>query len=143
MNNNAAKYRSLCINAYTSCTLSAEDVADTLVKNLREKPEDHEQFFLPRPTAENIIRSNFVRKYDNQGRYMTTLAPVHRINPVTEHLTDILEDNAAKEPDFTYAATLTKGDLDVYAEIFNIKLNRSMKKENMLKDFKLQYKERV
>lgn len=123
MNKSPVKaFRDLCFATYAADT--SLPIA-TVVENLLELSKET---LLKPLVAEGILAAIFVRKYDSKGNYITTLAPSI---PKTEKLTI--------EPDFEFAATLTKTDLLNYAAALEIELSTSDSKKEMLADFQSQW----
>lgn len=125
MKSKSVLYRDECIKLYTESGLTPEEASKILIRNLRAYPVNHTMYNLSLMIAESIIRTSFVRKYDNQGTYMLTVAPAKK----EEAAKDI---GYVPELDMDYARTLGKKKLDLYAEEFDINLNRSCTKANML-----------
>ncbi len=138
LNGSSTPYRTHCLNSYIdSLPTTPAEASESLLKELfKEAPHvnDTNSFGLTRSVAENVIRALFIRKYTTDGKYLTTLGP-----DISEHLTKApvtpIEEN---KPSFKYATTLTKPELDAYALEFDIELNQSNTKSNMLLDFQRQ-----
>lgn len=119
-------FRNQCLTTYINSPV--DEPVENIVKVLIEEAA---KTTLNKQVAINIINAIFVRKYDADGKYITTLAPnLPKTNT---------PPNETKEPDFELADTLSKADLDAYAATFDIALNQSNTKSNMLLDFKDQW----
>lgn len=140
MNNQVKEYRNHCVQTFLNRVgdVSAEDIATLLIKELIEATpvpsQSTNKYGITRSVAENVIRAIFLRKYDTDGKYLTTLAPNHKYKAKPTIVAPVV-----KAPDLELAQTLSKTDLAAYASSFNIKLNQANTKENMIIDFKEQW----
>lgn len=143
--NKAALYRQYCVETFKTLLITDENItpekaAEVLLEELiNQTPSvkhDTNSYGLKRSVAEGVIRATFPRRYDANGKYISTTAPDF------PKRREVSRPEPQRVPDFDLTKTLSKADLDAYAATFEINLNQSNTKDNMLLDFETQWNER-